>query len=594
MDINTIQYKDVIPNTHFFVYKNKKYPFKFDYFKYGSKYFSANQKELEEMKTIQILDDHENDTSITEDVINKFIKFIQSEKIQLDNENVIGLNYLSQKYEVKILEEKTSEYIGNHQEELVIQNLIDKQNQQNFDTKIYENIISNNIIKYIDDPRLLSVKIPVLYRIIQKTNLNEKYIEKLIEFLIKCLDKYGKNASVLFDNISFGKLSRQYVNLLINEYSTKINFEYIASNLIVEIKEYENELQSNSKKFSNTISNKEKEIGELKQQISNIEEQNNALNKKIELNQQQYLKNIESQKQNEAKMNEKYEKLISIKESEIVKIKEQNVNLSNQNKNLLNDIKQNQQKFLKELDNKNQIIIKKDTEITIIKQKNSSLIEKSSQLEKEKQDLQIKIKSQQDQHLNENNEMTNKLKKRINEQDQYKIISLPHDKGDFNGIFKYLNEQAEGNIRANKIIEISTNSILKSSFNPYNLIDFKSANDYAAKQGDFYPWVCFDFKEMKAKIISYTIKSSHCSIGHLKNWIIEVSNDNNKWITIDEHRNDSSLKGENISMTFSTQPNDFYRFCRIRHNGEYWGYEPRFTSVEFNSIELYGNLKVPK
>lgn len=216
-------------------------------------------------------------------------------------------------------------------------------------------------------------------------------------------------------------------------------------------------------------------------------------------------------------------------------------------------------------------------------------------IEKEKQDLQIKIKSQQDQYLNEINEMTNKLKKRINEQDQYKIISLPHDKGDFNGIFKYLNEQAKSNIRTNKIIEITSNSILNSTlYDPYNLIDFKSADDYAAKQGDFYPWVCFDFKEMKAKIISYTIKSSDFSIGHLKSWFLEVSNDNNKWITIDEHCNDSSLNGENISMTFSTQPNDFYRFCRIRHKGKYWGNEFKCTSVEFNSIELYGNLKVPK
>lgn len=56
----------------------------------------------------------------------------------------------------------------------------------------------------------------------------------------------------------------------------------------------------------------------------------------------------------------------------------------------------------------------------------------------------------------------------------------------------------------------------------------------------------------------------------------------------------SSLNGENISMTFSTQPNDFYRFCRIRHKGKYWGNECKCTSVEFNSIELYGNLKVPK
>lgn len=58
--INYIQNEDVIPDTHAFVYKNKKYPFKFDYFKYASKYFSENLKEFEETKTINLLD-HESE-----------------------------------------------------------------------------------------------------------------------------------------------------------------------------------------------------------------------------------------------------------------------------------------------------------------------------------------------------------------------------------------------------------------------------------------------------------------------------------------------------------------------------------------------------
>ena len=44
--INYIQNEDVIPDTHAFVYKNKKYPFKFDYFKYTSNYFFAHQEEI--------------------------------------------------------------------------------------------------------------------------------------------------------------------------------------------------------------------------------------------------------------------------------------------------------------------------------------------------------------------------------------------------------------------------------------------------------------------------------------------------------------------------------------------------------------------
>lgn len=349
MDSDIIQNKEVIPDTHIFVYNNKEYPFKFDYFKYASKYFSTNQKELEDVKKIQLLGKDESNI-ITEDSLVKFINFVQGKKIKIDNENVICLNFLSRKYEVQMLEEKTRKFIENHQDELVLKILNEKQNEINFDSEMYEKIISNNLNKYIDDPLLLSVNIPILYRILQQYLKQSKSTEneQLNEFLIKCVDKYGQKASVLFDNISFGKTSLKYVNLLINKYSDKIDFQYLASNIILALKERENEIRLNKEKHDATISSKENEIDELKQQISNHEMNNRNLQRTIE-QKEQYLNEIELQKND-------IEKTIIEKESEINKMKQQNTEICEKNskheqtiKELQKQIEQDKNKYLKEI-----------------------------------------------------------------------------------------------------------------------------------------------------------------------------------------------------------------------------------------------------
>ena len=76
---NFIQNKEVIPDTHNFIYQNNKYPFKFDYFKYASKYFTQNEEELLKTKNINLLDNEtENKLAITDQTIKDFINFVQS------------------------------------------------------------------------------------------------------------------------------------------------------------------------------------------------------------------------------------------------------------------------------------------------------------------------------------------------------------------------------------------------------------------------------------------------------------------------------------------------------------------------------------
>lgn len=166
----------------------------------------------------------------------------------------------------------------------------------------------------------------------------------------------------------------------------------------------------------------------------------------------------------------------------------------------------------------------------------------------------------------------------------------------FNGIFNYLNGKIAGNIHDKLVVQITTNSLMSSSYHPKNLVDFYSSADYIAKSNHFYAWVMFDFLNREVKILSYTIKSSNCKIGHLKSWVIEISKDGVMWETIDERIDDESLNGENIVKNFEVQKKKekFTKFCRFRHTGEYWGFEPDCTSIEFNAIEFYGKIRTPK
>lgn len=73
--------------------------------------------------------------------------------------------------------------------------------------------------------------------------------------------------------------------------------------------------------------------------------------------------------------------------------------------------------------------------------------------------------------------------------------------------------------------------------------------------------------------------------------MIEVSDDGRHWTKIDKRSNCSSLSSKNKQETFIVQENDFSRFCRFRHNGEFWNYSILICSG-FNQIEFYGILKI--
>ena len=178
------------------------------------------------------------------------------------------------------------------------------------------------------------------------------------------------------------------------------------------------------------------------------------------------------------------------------------------------------------------------------------------------------------------------------------IITKEHKEGDeFNGLFHYLNDKTGGNIHENGTINITSNSIYDNSKNyqPQNLVNYPSNTSYFyhSKSDISDCYVCFDLKERRVQLSSYSIKSYNGNQNsyNLKNWVIEISKDGINWTTIDEHQNDSTLNGKYITGTFKIQnEHEFSRFIRLRQTNKNW--ENDYYMI-LSSFEIYGKLQEP-
>ena len=193
----------------------------------------------------------------------------------------------------------------------------------------------------------------------------------------------------------------------------------------------------------------------------------------------------------------------------------------------------------------------------------------------------------------------NRKEKEEEEEMSKKTISIEHQEGrEFSGIMKHLSESTGGNIHDNGTIEITSNSIVNNDdrYHPKNLVNYnQSPYTFYESNNDTNTYIRFDFKDKKIQVDSYSIQSYNGgpNSGHLRNWVLEVSNDSDHWEVIDSHSNDSSLNGSNIIKTFHTNKSEsFYRFVQIRQTGQSWHYNNNYK-IYFPYVEFYGKLKQP-
>ena len=409
----TITNEEKIPSTHFFIYKNDKYPFNLDFFKYISKYFFQNQESFQNSTTIELVDkEYEDKVNLSKDLINDFIYFCHNHEIQIHNQNVIGLNYLAKKYEVSSLLKKTEYYISIHTNELLIQKLSLFNEIHEFETEKYEDMIAEKFNDYIDDNSILSLSIPVLHRILTKYLVKNKSVN-IFPFLFKCLDKYGRCASVLFSNVDYGDENAKNLNILLTKYSKIFDFNFIGSSLTKTLYETQNDF----------IQKEEKIEKEQKDILNFVNAQMNKTRKEMNKMKDEYFNEIQNQKKiNEGNvkaltqqinhMNEEIDKMKIEHKNEIAKQKENEEEIINKFNNQIKQINKEMSKM--KIEHKNEIDKqKKKEEDSINKLTNQMQVEINKIKEEHKSEILEKQKIIEE-NIGKLNQQINLMKSDVN------------------------------------------------------------------------------------------------------------------------------------------------------------------------------------
>ncbi|KAK8880696.1 hypothetical protein M9Y10_003382 [Tritrichomonas musculus] len=222
-----------------FVYKGKKYPINFCLLKQYSNFFYNQRKHFKNTEDIKI---QTSNFEITEEAIPMFVACCQNQSFDITDSTAFSLYHLSIQYEVPGLTKLSDEYIKQNYKNLVLQSISyiikSRSSEVKFDLSKEENVISSHFFEYIDNDQLISLPVQVLYRILNNNSMNYQSLtpenqKRVVDFLFVCLDKHGREASVLFSNFDFGAARTDVLSRLMYDYSGVFDFGMINSHFLL-------------------------------------------------------------------------------------------------------------------------------------------------------------------------------------------------------------------------------------------------------------------------------------------------------------------------------------------------------------------------
>lgn len=229
-----IEVQENLKTNYCFIHNETVFGFVLEIFNGYSDFFKSNPNIIQENPNGYRIEEHKNDSNLYEKSILHLIDFCQGKKIIINQENIIFLYELAHTFMVPSLIKIINSAISSNKMDFPILNLINLQKDYNADTILYEETISKNLVEYIEndkDDLLLSLHLPIIHRIItsyQTQNPNNEPNSHIMNFLFKCLKKFGRPASVLFEKVKIGNENSEYLRaLLSDEYSSNFDFHFI-------------------------------------------------------------------------------------------------------------------------------------------------------------------------------------------------------------------------------------------------------------------------------------------------------------------------------------------------------------------------------
>lgn len=252
---------------------NKIYPIQLSLFNKHSDFFTPKKiQEITESELyLELFDEFDFSSAHSEESITLFLQYCQDHPIKLTINNVISIQFLSNKFLVTDLKKESENFIEYHYKEIIEQYLTNKKEI----LPIIEKLISNHFMEYSNDDRLFSMPISTLCRIEELFWINEEpetrndanlRKKSIIDFLIKTVIFINNDSKIFIEKIKFDQELISYfleqMNNLGEEKSKLIFEKFLVSNPSF-ILEY---IEKNKKVTSEKFKNYEKQIEDLRKE----------------------------------------------------------------------------------------------------------------------------------------------------------------------------------------------------------------------------------------------------------------------------------------------------------------------------------------
>jgi hypothetical protein len=168
-------------------------------------------------------------------------------------------------------------------------------------------------------------------------------------------------------------------------------------------------------------------------------------------------------------------------------------------------------------------------------------------------------------------------------------LQIQYKDGDnWSGIIAHLTAAHGGNVHETGTVEVTASS--HGNHEPYEVCNYAKRSDWHT--GNWATsWIQFNFKLRSIAIAYYVLRSRPQPTHAPRQWVLEVSNNECQWVTIDERdlTQTQELDGSSVTMGFEcNHRNDgFYRFVRLRQTGPNSSDQ---NHLVLSRIEFFGRL----
>jgi hypothetical protein len=139
----------------------------------------------------------------------------------------------------------------------------------------------------------------------------------------------------------------------------------------------------------------------------------------------------------------------------------------------------------------------------------------------------------------------------------------------FEGIIAHLTRKCGGNVADCGIIEITSSSVWDDNWTAKYVADLTDVKHIFASKNEDNQWIEWDFKTAEIEPRHYSIRTTddESGRGHLQHWVLEGRIGDEKWRVLDERHSDSQLNGRNRIAMFDISTRLRVRMIRLGQIG---------------------------